>query len=44
MWFKVEQKRSSIGQKYIVRCDSEIAGKRVVEERHEKGQRRRQFQ
>jgi len=24
-------------QKYIVSCDSEIAGKRVVEERHEKG-------
>jgi AAA+ superfamily predicted ATPase len=37
MWFKVEQKRSSIGQKYIVRCDSEIAGSRVIEERHAKG-------
>ena len=37
MWFKVEQKRSSIGQKYIVRCDSEIAGSRVMEERHAKG-------
>ena len=37
MWFKVEQKRSSTGQKYIVRCDSEIAGARVIEERHAKG-------
>ncbi|MFO1110768.1 MAG: ATP-binding protein [Bradyrhizobium sp.] len=37
MWFKVEQKRSSTGQKYIVRCDSEIAGSRVLEERHAKG-------
>lgn len=37
MWFKVEQKRSSIGQKYVVRCDSEIAGSRVIEERQAKG-------
>ncbi|MCP4619892.1 MAG: ATP-binding protein [Bradyrhizobium sp.] len=37
MWFKVEQKRSSTGQKYIVRCNSEIAGARVIEERHAKG-------
>jgi hypothetical protein len=37
MWFKVEQKRSSIGQKYVVRCNSEIAGSRVVEERPVKG-------
>jgi hypothetical protein len=37
MWFKVENKRSSIGQKFIVRCNSEIAGKRVVEERPAKG-------
>lgn len=33
MWFKVEQKRSSTGQKYVVRCNSEIAGSQVVEER-----------
>jgi hypothetical protein len=37
MWFKVENKRTSIGQKYIVRCNSEIAGNRVVEERPVKG-------
>jgi AAA+ superfamily predicted ATPase len=37
MWFKVEQKRSSIGQKFVVRCNSEIAGSRVVEERPVKG-------
>jgi AAA+ superfamily predicted ATPase len=38
MWFKVEQKRTSAGQKYIVRCNSEIAGNSVVEERAVKGQ------
>ena len=37
MWFKVEQKRSSTGQKYVVRCNSEIAGAPVVEERAVKG-------
>lgn len=37
MWFKVEQKRSSIGQKFVVRCNSEIAGSQVVEERSAKG-------
>jgi AAA+ superfamily predicted ATPase len=37
MWFKVEQKRSSAGQKYVVRCNSEIAGSPVVEERSVKG-------
>jgi hypothetical protein len=37
MWFKVEGTRASIGQKYIVRCNSEIAGSRVVEERPAKG-------
>ncbi|WP_271570060.1 ATP-binding protein [Bradyrhizobium sp. CCBAU 11386] len=37
MWFKVEQERSSTGQKYAVRCNSEIAGKPVVEERLVKG-------
>ena len=37
MWFKVESKRSSVGQKFIVRCNSEIAGRAVVEERPAKG-------
>jgi AAA+ superfamily predicted ATPase len=37
MWFKVEQKRSSAGQKYLVRCNSEIGGTQVVEERPAKG-------
>jgi hypothetical protein len=37
MWFKVEGTRASIGQKYVVRCNSEIAGSRVVEERPAKG-------
>jgi hypothetical protein len=37
MWFKVESSRASIGQKYVVRCNSEIAGSRVVEERPAKG-------
>jgi hypothetical protein len=37
MWFKVEQKRSSVGQKFVVRCNFEIAGSRVVEERPAQG-------
>lgn len=37
MWFKVEDKRSSIGQKFVVRCTSEIAGTTVVEERPVQG-------
>jgi AAA+ superfamily predicted ATPase len=37
MWFKVENKRSSVGQKFVVRCTSEIAGSAVVEERPAKG-------
>jgi ATPase family associated with various cellular activities (AAA) len=37
MWFKVENKRSSIGQKFVVRGNSEIAGSRVLEERPAKG-------
>jgi hypothetical protein len=37
MWFKVENKRSSAGQKFVVRCNSEIAGSRIVEERPAKG-------
>jgi hypothetical protein len=37
MWFRVENKRSSTGQKFVVRCNSEIAGKRNAEERPAKG-------
>src|SRR5579863_3581715 len=37
MWFKVESKRASAGQKFVVRCNSEIAGSRIVEERPAKG-------
>jgi hypothetical protein len=37
MWFKVENKRSSVRQKFVVRCDSDIAGTRVVEERPAQG-------
>jgi AAA+ superfamily predicted ATPase len=37
MWFKVENKRSSLGQKFVVRCNSEIAGSHVVEERPAQG-------
>ena len=37
MWFKVEDKRNSIGQRFIVRCTSEIAGSTVVEERQAQG-------
>jgi hypothetical protein len=37
MWFKVENKRSSAGQKFAVRCKSEIAGSAIVEERPAKG-------
>lgn len=37
MWFKVEDARSSIGQKYIVRCASEMGGQTVVEERPAQG-------
>src|SRR5258708_34461118 len=37
MWFKVENKRSSLGQKFVVSCNSEIAGPRVVEERPAQG-------
>jgi AAA+ superfamily predicted ATPase len=37
MWFRVENKRSSTGQKFVVRCNSEIAGKRNAEELPAKG-------
>jgi hypothetical protein len=37
MWFKVEHKRSSVGQKFVVRCNSEIGGSSVREEREVKG-------
>ncbi len=33
MWFKVEGKRGSKGQKFVVRCTSETAGQKVMEER-----------
>ena len=37
MWFKVEHKRNSIGQRYAIRCTSDIGGSPVTEERHAKG-------
>ncbi len=37
MWFKIEDQRSSIGQKYIIRCTPEIAGTTIVEERPAQG-------
>jgi hypothetical protein len=37
MWFKVEEKRSSIGQKYVIRATLMIADSAVVEERPAKG-------
>jgi hypothetical protein len=37
MWFKVEDKRTSNGQNFVVRCTSEIAGKSIVEERPARG-------
>src|SRR5262245_50774034 len=37
MWFKVEHSRSSVGQKFVVRCNAEIAGSRVIEERPVRG-------
>jgi len=37
MWFKVESKRVSVGQKFIVRCNSDIAGVPIAEERPAKG-------
>jgi len=37
MWFKVDEKRSSIGQKYLIRATLMIADSAVVEERPAKG-------
>jgi hypothetical protein len=37
MWFRVEHSRSSVGQKFVVRCNAEIASARTVEERPAKG-------
>lgn len=37
MWFKVENKRSSTGQKYFVRCDVVVAGNPALEERAVQG-------
>jgi hypothetical protein len=36
-WFRVEHKPQSVGQKYVVRCTTEMAGSRVAEEREVKG-------
>ena len=33
MWVKLEGKRRSEGQKFVVRCASEAAGQKVMEER-----------
>ena len=37
MWFKLEDKRSSSGQTYVVRCSREIAGQTVTDEHTAKG-------
>ena len=37
MWFTVENKRSSLGQKFIVRCNSAAAGSPLTDERAVKG-------
>jgi hypothetical protein len=37
MWFKVENARRSKGQKFVVRCVTEIGGTKVVEERPAQG-------
>jgi hypothetical protein len=37
MWFKIDDKRSSTGQTYVIRCTSEVAGQSVTEERTAKG-------
>ncbi len=37
MWFKVENTRTSTGQKYLVRCISKIGGSSVSEERPVRG-------
>ena len=37
MWFKVEDKRSSTGQKFVVRCASESDGTDIAEERPVQG-------
>jgi AAA+ superfamily predicted ATPase len=37
MWFKVEDKRVAKGNKYVVRCATEIGGKGLVEERSAQG-------
>jgi hypothetical protein len=37
MWFKIEDKRSSVGQKFVIRCSTELAGTKVVEEQEVRG-------
>jgi ATPase family associated with various cellular activities (AAA) len=37
MWFKVEDRRASTGQKFVVRCAPDLAGQDVMEERAAQG-------
>lgn len=37
MWFKVEGERTSTGQRFVVRCNSEIGGNPIAEERPAEG-------
>jgi len=37
MWFKVENRRSSIGQRFVVRCATEISETKVAEEQEVRG-------
>ncbi len=37
MWFKVEDRRRSKGNKFVVRCATELGGKTVTEERSAQG-------
>ena len=37
MWFRIDNKRTCIGQTYIIRCVSEISGQSITEERTVKG-------
>ena len=37
MWFKIEQKRTSIGQMYSIRCNDSASTGRLIEERSVKG-------
>jgi hypothetical protein len=37
MWFKIEETRSPVGQRFLIRCTTEIGGTNVVEERPAQG-------